>query len=276
MFSTRSSQKVLIILVLNILQVFCLPQLQEPQTNALAGENFVCPEDFGDFEDPIQCDKYWRCDQGVATSNLCDDGLVFDKFKADGREDPCDSPYVVDCAKRVKLQEPTFPSEICPRRHGFFADPDPTICDIFYTCKNGRHTKTPCSPGLHFDEKTGTCAWPNIANRTGCGKKKQASVNGFFCPVEEVLNDQGMTIPHPSYPNEVDCQKFYVCLNGQTPQEAACNLGQVFNERTMLCDYPENVAECKGWYQNDPRFADYYYDSADGKRTDPGVQDTVG
>ncbi|KAB7507583.1 hypothetical protein Anas_06460, partial [Armadillidium nasatum] len=214
MFSTQSSRKVLIILVLNILQVFCLPQLQEPQTNALAGDNFVCPEDFGDFEDPLQCDKYWRCDQGVATPHLCDDGLVFDKFKADGREDPCDSPYVVDCAKRVKLQEPTFPSEICPRRHGFFADPDITICDVFYTCKNGRHTKTPCSPGLHFDEKTGTCAWPNIANRTGCGKKKQASVNGFVCPVEEVLNDQGMTIPHPSYPNEVDCQKFYVLSIG--------------------------------------------------------------
>lgn len=46
------------------------------------------------------------------------------------------------------------------------------------------------------------------------------------------------------YAHPEDCQKFYVCLNGVTPREQGCSLGQVYNEETGKCDEPENVP---GW-----------------------------
>lgn len=70
-----------------------------------------------------------------------------------------------------------------------------------------------------------------------------ASADGFTCPPGPHLNEHEQAIPHPSFPNLEDCTKFYVCLNGITPQEASCNNGQVFDEKKMLCGLPETVPE---------------------------------
>lgn len=68
-------------------------------------EDFVCTED-GLFEDSQQCDLYWGCKGTVATPNYCEDGLVFDIFKARaGHVDPCDTPFVVDCTDRPLMRE---------------------------------------------------------------------------------------------------------------------------------------------------------------------------
>lgn len=250
---------------------------QDPQTVNSNRKGFVCPEPYGTFEDEYQCDKYWECDDGLAKPKLCEDGLVFDIFKADaGNADPCESPYVVDCGQRLELQKPTFVSEFCPRKNGIFADPDPTVCTRFYTCITGHATVTDCSAGLHFDEVSGNCAWPQSAGRVGCDADKKECLGDFCCSGEEVLTADGVKLPHPTYPNLQDCQKFYVCLNGITPQESSCGAGEVYNERSGLCDYPEYVPECHGWYKDDPRFADLYQyeDAAPG--TDVGAQDTPG
>ena len=58
-----------------------------------------------------------------------------------------------------------------------------------------------------------------------------------------LFNNQDVEGSDPSFPNLEDCTKFYVCLNGITPQEASCNNGQVFDEKKMLCGLPETVPE---------------------------------
>ena len=91
------------------------PQIQAPRVqekhrlsapNPRPGE-FQCPiDEDGFFADPIQCDKYYECVNGVAYQLLCDDGLVYDISKGGaGHADPCDSPYVVDCTDRPELRE---------------------------------------------------------------------------------------------------------------------------------------------------------------------------
>ena len=70
-------------------------------------------------------------------------------------------------------EEPSFESDYCPRLHGLFADPDPSICNTYYTCIKGSHSATSCATGLHFDENTGTCTWPSAARREGCGVNKK-------------------------------------------------------------------------------------------------------
>lgn len=130
-------------------------------------KEFQCPNDkSGQYKDDTQCDKYFECDDGVATERLCPDGLVFDETIR--LRNKCDQPFNVDCGDRTELQEPKGTSEKCPRRNGFFAHPNPATCNIFYNCIDGDAIEITCTNGLHFDEYSGTCVWPDSANRQGC------------------------------------------------------------------------------------------------------------
>lgn len=69
--------------------------------------NFECPNDkSGQYRDPVQCDKYYECDDGVATEKLCPDGLVFDETIR--LKNKCDQPFNVDCGDRTELRKLWF------------------------------------------------------------------------------------------------------------------------------------------------------------------------
>lgn len=85
--------------------------------------------------------------------------------------------------------------------------------------------------------------YPSLPHTLAILSTACANNGAFCCTGERVINSQGVELPHPTYINPDDCQKFYVCLNGQTPQESSCSLGQVYNEKTMMCDFPEHVPE---------------------------------
>lgn len=126
---------------------------------------------------------------GVAHEKLCPDGLVFDPTIR--KINKCDQPFNADCGDRTELRkynwkkkfnkilnfsfkilEPAKSSRLCPRRNGFFAHPEPHVCNIFYNCIEGEATEIQCTAGLHFDEYTGTCVWPDAAGRQGCDNTK--------------------------------------------------------------------------------------------------------
>lgn len=145
---------------------------------------------------------------------------------------------------RIHVEPAKGKNDYCPRKNGFFAHPDPTVCDAFYTCVDGDYIENKCTGGLHFDEYTGTCVWPETAGREGCVEQRK-EVDGFQCPKDKKKNDDsGQIIAHPHFPHPEDCQKFYVCLNGVEPRELGCTTGEVFNDETKRCDAPENVP---GW-----------------------------
>ncbi|XP_042885547.1 protein obstructor-E-like isoform X2 [Penaeus japonicus] len=247
---------------------------QRNQLESFSGSQFLCPEPYGFFADLEQCDKYYECIDDIPKPLLCEDGKVYDEFKGKaGHVDPCDIPYVVDCGDRLLMQPPSNSSVYCPRLHGIFADNK--FCNKYYTCIDGLHTVTECPAGLHFDRKTGTCAWEAAAGRTNCADEKKC-INDFCCEgAQDFVDGEGRSVPHPAFPNLVDCQKFYVCHNGINPQEASCSLGQVFNEETMMCDYPENVFACIGWYRDHPAFADYYDENGTPINPSIGNEDVV-
>lgn len=64
--------------------------------------------------------------------------------------------------------EPANSNNLCPRRNGFFAHPDQSVCNVFYNCIEGEAIEVKCTAGLHFDEYSGTCVWPDTAARQGC------------------------------------------------------------------------------------------------------------
>lgn len=65
-------------------------------------------------------------------------------------------------------EPPKGTNEKCPRKNGFFAHPNPGVCNVFYNCIDGDAIEIRCTAGLHFDEYSGTCVWPDSANREGC------------------------------------------------------------------------------------------------------------
>lgn len=65
---------------------------------------FVCPNYKNtQFEHPKQCDRYYHCIEGKATSQLCPDGLVFDKSIR--LLNKCTPIFNIDCEERTELRK---------------------------------------------------------------------------------------------------------------------------------------------------------------------------
>jgi len=225
---------------------------------------FKCHEPNGIYEHPHQCDKYYECSNNAAEEKLCPDGLVFDLYSSNLI--PCDHQFIVDCGNRTELQPPQ-PKGPCPRLNGFYRHPDESICHQFYTCTDGLGVKMNCPTGLHFDEIKGTCVWPAQAGRVNCGEKEVLS-DGFKCPKDETVDQHGLKVPHPRFAHPEDCQKFYVCLNGVSPREQGCTLGEVYSELKKTCVDPEDEPGCEDWYKDHPQFKAFYEAEAKGGLND--------
>ncbi|XP_028151209.1 protein obstructor-E [Diabrotica virgifera virgifera] len=215
---------------------------------AAASAQFKCPPKDGQYPDPIQCDKFYECEDGIAKTKLCPDGLVFDPEIR--KRNKCDQPFNVDCGDRDQLQPPQ-PKGVCPRLNGFFAHEDPTVCNKFYNCIQGDNTEQTCTAGLVFDEYNGLCVWPETIDRKGCNMQGNTLKDGFTCPKETQKDANGNLVVHPKFPHTTDCQRFYVCLNGVEPRDLGCQVGEVYNDVTQRCDAPENVPGCEDWYQSE-------------------------
>lgn len=72
-------------------------------------QKYNCPNDkYGVYPDPVQCDKFYECADGVSTVKLCPDGLVFDETIR--KENKCDQPFNVECGDRTEMRKSiTYP-----------------------------------------------------------------------------------------------------------------------------------------------------------------------
>ncbi|CAH1154685.1 unnamed protein product [Phaedon cochleariae] len=205
---------------------------------------FKCPQRTGFFPDPEECDIYYICSRGAYEQKFCPEGLVFDD--KDPNQERCETPANVDCGDRTLLQESNS-SPGCPKANGFF--PHPTDCTKFHNCEDGIPTRLSCPPGLVYDIETSNCAWPKNSKRAECFKpNKDVLEDGFECPGGDTEGPNGRTLPHPTFAHPDDCQKFYICRDGVSPQKGSCSPGTVYNEDTFRCDEPANVPGCEDYY----------------------------
>jgi len=71
----------------------------------------------------------------------------------------------------LTFTETPQPTTHCPRMNGYFAHENPKICDKFYFCVDGKFNMITCPTGLVYNEKTGTCSWPDEAQKKGCSSE---------------------------------------------------------------------------------------------------------
>jgi len=200
--------------------------------------NFNCPEEDGFFANQQQCDKYFQCKEGVASEQLCPDGLL---FKSNVTY-PCVFPQEVECLTRSGQQE-AQPTEDCPRQYAIFkaADAGPADCGAFTKCVNGRAFQSICPATLAFNTRSLHCDWADEVD--DCDAE---GFLGFQCPaVEFGPSEVGKftSEPHPD-----DCTKFFICINKEdgrvVPRLQGCPAPSVFDREKGECN--ENVEEVAG------------------------------
>ena len=76
--------------------------------------------------------------------------------------------YVIYLLFYLRTEEPRGTNDLCPRLNGFYAHPEPSVCNVFYACVDGVAEEYTSSPGLYFDEYKGVCNWPVDSDRTNC------------------------------------------------------------------------------------------------------------
>ncbi|KAG8179741.1 hypothetical protein JTE90_025074 [Oedothorax gibbosus] len=149
-----------------------------------SGSKFECPEPYGFFADPVQCDKYYECRNGTAIDGLCEDGLAFNVAVAP-KFLRCDSLRDVDCTTRPELQEPR-PTANCPRRYGLY--PSEGDCTKFFNCVDGTATEVQCPPGLTFNDERATCDWADLV-KSSCKTEARTFTETLVQHLKENLQE---------------------------------------------------------------------------------------
>lgn len=187
-----------------------------------------------------QCDAFLRCEKGLITQEICEDGLVYHMS-----DNLCDMPQRVDCSGRSRLQPPkgfySFPkwklflwflkienlninyiigSGNCPRLNGLY--PHSEFCDQYYFCRIGIPLLITCPTGLVYDLKAGVCQYPDEALRDGCMPEE---VLGFKCPANFTNNPSLPFGDHVRYAKPDDCRYFFKCLKNGYPRLGGCEVG---------------------------------------------------
>ncbi|KAK1123548.1 hypothetical protein K0M31_008253 [Melipona bicolor] len=196
-------------------------------------ENLSCPEKYGRFAVPSQCDAYIECKDGIPEQMLCPDGLLFNPNIRYNY--PCGYPIDVDCGERSNRQRPE-PTDECPHQYGYFKLGDEQNCGKFITCVEGRAHIFHCPEGLAYNSEFYRCDWPDQV--PDCDTE---AFLGFQCP--DYL-DHGHQDEFTFHPSPYDCQRYYICINGR-PRLQICSAGKLFNKLKNICDAAENVTDCE-------------------------------
>lgn len=184
----------------------------------------VCRKDNGFFEHEQYCDYYYECQDGVATTHLCPNGLAF-SGKNRGLLNHCDYPHRVGCPDedgRVMGQSPES-SENCHWQYGVFAHQ--TSCTRYWQCWNGTSTIQQCPFSLLYNDVMHACDWPD---------------NVPDCQKHPICKDS----PNGHIAIEKSCVRYWLCVGGY-PRLQRCPAGLAFNPTALRCELADSIPGCE-------------------------------
>merc|ERR1711970_1613499 len=199
----------------------------------------VCPEEYGlqTYPHPDSCHSFYKCANGTLTEELCEHGLLYD---GNGNvHNHCNYHYHVNCEGRY--------SEVVPHASGpceyDYSQQRAGLCETYYIkCSAGVPKDVPCIDGLAYDNRTRSCNWPDLMLEFDCDPEQ---VVGFRCP--DTVDPKSRTarfLPFPRFPAETCGSSYVVCVNSY-PRRIFCGDFTVFDEDTLSCQDPRNVAACQ-------------------------------
>uniref|UniRef100_A0A336KWU7 CSON015579 protein n=1 Tax=Culicoides sonorensis TaxID=179676 RepID=A0A336KWU7_CULSO len=189
--------------------------------------DFVCPKENGRYADPKYCEKYYLCEDGEATSEVCPNGLVYDdSLSVTSLEYPCVHLRYINCGDRA-LPIPNNSTPDCS--YDFETKPTgyPNECNKYRICSNGIGTDLSCPPNLAYNIETETCEWPDLVEACNA-----TAFMGFECPPN---------VKEGSYfENPKDCGQYFICNNGR-PRWMICAEGLMFDPCRIDCVKPADL-----------------------------------
>ncbi|KAJ6627763.1 putative chitinase 10, partial [Pseudolycoriella hygida] len=112
------------------------------------------------IRDPYNCSVYHICvGDPEPVRKECNPELHFDPITS-----LCTFPNLTDCTPNTEHPPPEIPGEPEFRCAVDGTHPHPSNCATYFICANGNAQEFSCSPGLHFNNRTGQCDFPDVAN----------------------------------------------------------------------------------------------------------------
>jgi len=169
-------------------------------------DEFECPQNWGYYEDPENCIKYYNCEFGEAHSVTCRSEMGV-QLLYDHHHNYCDWPERVNCGSRP----------ICDENNENCHDQEGTTPRHETTTKQDELTTT------QHDEVT-TTKHDEVTTEES---------DGFECPD-----------PWGYFGDPENCIKYYICQEG-IPTRMTCQtesgIQLHYNEDNVWCDWPDRV-----------------------------------
>jgi len=205
-----------------------------------------CPQETAGvqvYENPASCNSFYKCENGTATAEECENGLLFDPMLAqtDAVHNYCVYMWRANCGARPADKSPE-PSPGCEFQFGLF--PRGQGCHTSYTkCDMGVPSEMPCEAenvnipvplGLAYRPDTHSCDWPDLLTDLGCDPAGRLQ-DAFTCPLmtelEGTLNEKFS--PFPRFALE-DPRIYLICVNGR-PRLQSCGAHDQFDDKSLTC-----------------------------------------
>lgn len=137
----------------------------------------------------------------------------------------------------IEVTAQGYPGGGCPEPYGVQTYPDDKYCDKFYLCVNGTLTEEICENGLVYDGYGAVHNHCNYNWAVDCGERIYD---------DTPISSPGCLYAYGIYPVGEGCQTtFFKCAAG-VAYETACKRGLAYTAEKHVCDYPDNVYDCKG------------------------------
>ncbi|XP_065202225.1 protein obstructor-E-like [Planococcus citri] len=220
-----------------VLAVFLLAFSQAQSQHFLQSNS--CPETYGEqtYHHPELCDHFVLCVNGSLSVEQCENGLLYDG-KGNVHQH-CNYYWDVDCGTRKADHIAPISSPGCEFKYGIYSE-GPSCSSNYVKCADGYPHVQDCEPGLVYDDRIKKCNWPDLMLET-CNPE---AVIGFKCPDKvDPQSAQARFWPYPRFAIPGDCERLITCVNGY-PRLITCGDGKVFDDETLTCAEPEEVAKC--------------------------------
>jgi len=209
-----------------------------------AGSLSECPETSGIqvYADPDSCNTFYKCEEGVPTQEVCENGLLFDEEMAltDAIHNYCVYNWKANCGQRKADNTPDS-SPGCEYQWGLFPKGDG--CHSSYVkCEAGVPSEMPCEAenpnvpvvlGLAYDPTKHSCNWPDLLTDLGCDPAER--LGGFQCPVlrdlEGTFNERFSPFPRFAVS---DPRVYIICVDG-LPRLQSCGAHDLFDQDSLTC-----------------------------------------
>ncbi|XP_071953434.1 protein obstructor-E-like [Antedon mediterranea] len=240
---------------INLLNMFwcnCAPGFQgytcdQECNQAQTGDVYCNGKDDGNYEYPGDCGKFVQCSGGVSTVTTCVPGLVYSV-----ENDECDYPLTVGPSAQAAQV-----GDFCSTKSAVGLYKDPSNCEKFYQCSNGKTYHHSCPTGLVYNEVVEKC--DHHSNVPGCAEP-QIKFDPFCWD-----KDDG------AYADPRNCNMYYWC-DDQIAFHYACLENQAYNAYQNTCNreigchslepqYQQLDAECEtaNGYFPDNNYCKGYY-----------------